>query len=142
MIPIRDYSDYMQTVADAIPAISDFFLVVQDNHAMDRLKDKPGIYLLAVVPNAQGRGDVGSISFNNSAYLFVLEKRRTDATAAKELDQYERTQDIIMQIRERIESDAENGCNPFTRLQAGSIQIDPEYNAFAGWNGWSMQFTF
>lgn len=142
MIPIRQFSNWMQSVKDEIPEIKEYFLVAQDNHAMDRLKDKPGIYLLAVIPNAQGRGTVGTTSFNNSTYLFVLEKRTTDATPSKELDQYERTQSIILRIRELLETYAEDGCNPFTRLESGSIQIDPEYNVFAGWNGWSMQFTF
>lgn len=142
MIQIRTYSNYLAGLVAAIDGLDGFHLVAEDSHAVDRLRDKRGVHLLAVIPNAQTGGKLEGYRDNNSGYLFVLEKRLADATAAKELDQYEKTQNILLAIRDRIIEAAEDNCEPFWRLQVSSIQIDPEYNVFAGWNGYSMLFTF
>lgn len=142
MIGIREYAIYMQQVVDEIPALKEMIMVAEDNHAINRLKDKPGMILAAVIPNSQGTGDVGMSSHRQTGYLFVIEKRSNDATQQKEIDQYGRTQDAMLAVRSKIEEDAENGCSPFTRLEISSIGIEPEFNIFGGWNGWSMLFTF
>lgn len=142
MIAIRRFSEYLQELVDGIDGLEKFHLVAEDNHAVNRLKDGTGVHLVAVIPNAQRAGVQGTGEDMNSTIFFVLEKRSRDADDAKELDQYEKTQDIILQIREKIEDDAEEGCWPFWRLETASIAIEPEYNVFGGWNGWSMLLEF
>jgi hypothetical protein len=142
MIKIRDFDSYFKQLVATLPAIEAHHLVAVDSHAVNRLKDKRGMHLILVIPNAQTTGDVGRPKDINTGMLFILEKAKIPSKYEDELDQYERTQNALLAIREAIFSSAEDHCYPFQYLQVPSVGIDPEYNVFGGWNGWSMVFTF
>jgi hypothetical protein len=143
MIGIKDFNALCAGWVAAIPGLDGHHLVAQDNHAIHSLKDERGIQLVAVIPSANASGrDPSSLVDEHSTYLFVIDKGWTDQQKDEQLDQYEKTQEIILAIREEILGSFEEGCGPFWRLQADSISIDPEFNIFGGWNGWSMLLSF
>ncbi|WP_162343227.1 hypothetical protein [Cyclobacterium salsum] len=143
MIGIKDFNALCAEWVATIPALEGHHLVAQDNHAINSLKDERGIQLVAVIPSANASGrDPSSLVDDHSTYLFVIDKGWTDQQKGEQLDQYEKTQEIILAIREEILESFEEGCGPFWRLQAESINIDPEFNIFGGWNGWSMLLSF
>ena len=143
MIGIKEYNSICQGWVDVIEGLDGHHLVAQDNHAVNSLKDERGVRLVAVIPSATASGsDPSSISDNHSILLFVINKGWTDQTRTEELDQYEKTQQIILAIRENILESFEEGCGPFWRLDSDNISIDPEFNIFGGWNGWSMSLLF
>ncbi|GHB44391.1 hypothetical protein [Mongoliitalea lutea] len=142
MIEIKRFASFLDELKTDVQGLEDYHLVAVDTHAVNRLKSKTGVQLVAVIPNAQRSGRVGASEDMNSSIFFVIEKANPSAARTAEIDQYDKTQQIIIEIRSIIEEAAEEGCWPFWRLEPGSITIDPEYNIFGGWNGWSMQFTF
>lgn len=142
MIKIRDFDAICRGWVNDIEALDGYVLVVEDGHATRKLRDRRGIWLVAVVPNSQSTGTPGMISETNSVMLWVVNKGWADKTDDEELNQYEKTQDIILDIREAVIANQEEGCGPFWQLQPSTITIDPDFNAFGGWNGWVMQFVF
>lgn len=143
MIGIKEFNILCLEWVATFPGLEGHHLVAQDNHAVNSLKDERGIQLVAVMPSANASGrDPSSLVDNHSTYLFVIDKGWTGQTKREQLDQYEKTQEIILGIRDEILGSFEDGCGHFWRLQADSITIDPEYNVFGGWNGWSMLLSF
>jgi hypothetical protein len=143
MISIIDYNSICKNWVDEIQELESHHLVAQDNHAVNALKDERGIQLVAVIPSTTASGsDPSSISDNHSALFFVLSKGWTGQTKVEELDQYEKTQAITLEIRSKVLESFEEGCGPFWQLSSENIPIDPEYNIFGGWNGWSMSLSF
>ncbi len=142
MIKIREFDKVLQDWVEAIDDLGGYHLVVEDGHATRKLGDKKGIRLLAVVPSAQSGGRPGMVVNNNTTMIWVIGKGWTSQTDEAELEQYERTQDIILQLREDMLERQADGCGVFARLEPASITIDPDYNCFGGWNGWVMQVVF
>ncbi|MEX2566634.1 MAG: hypothetical protein WD431_11875 [Cyclobacteriaceae bacterium] len=143
MIGIKDFNALCAEWVSTLPALEGHHLVAQDNHAIHSLKDERGIHLVAVIPSANASGrDPSSLVDDHTTYLFVISKGWTGQQKDEELDQYEQTQEIILSIRNEILESFEEGCGHFWRLQADSISIDPEFNIFGGWNGWSMLLSF
>src|SRR5690606_3981706 len=142
MIPIRKIDEICKAWVDSIDNLENYALVAEDNHATRKLGDRQGIQLLAVIPSFQGGGRPGMVSGTNAIMLWVISKGWTGQTDEEELSQYEQTQNIILQIRDAIIESQADGCGPFWRLEPGSITIDPDYNCFGGWNGWTMQLVF
>lgn len=142
MIRIRDFNALCQRWVESIDTLDGYSLVVEDGHATRKLGDKNGIQLLVVVPSAQSGGRPGQVVESQTVMLWVIDKNWTGQSDEEELQQYEKTQDIILRIREEIIESQGDGCSPFWRLEPSSITIDPDYNCFGGWNGWVMQFVF
>jgi len=143
MIGIREFNSICKKWVDDIEGLDGHYLVAQDNHAVNSLRDDRSIRLVAVIPSATASGsDPSSIKDEHSILLFVINKGWTDQTTAEELDQYEKTQQIILEVRQNILESFEDGCGPFWRLSSDNISIDPEFNIFGGWNGWSMSLLF
>jgi len=117
-------------------------LVAHDGHAVNKLKDHRGVWLLVVMPSKTYSGEPDAFKTTNTIILFVLEKDIADQTNLKELQQYQRTEDILQAIIDYIAEQQSEGCSPFDRFKPSSMTIDPEYREFGGWNGWSMTLSF
>lgn len=142
MIGIREFDNICKGWVHSIDGLEGHVLVAQDNHAVNALKDRVGVQLVAVIPSSNRDGRQNRGVDDNTTYLFIISKGWTGQTRDEELDQYETTQNIIISIREAIEEGNASGCGPFWRLQTSSFSVDPEFNIFGGWNGWSMLLTF
>lgn len=142
MIPIREYHTICQGFVDTIEGLEELHLVADDNQATKKLGSKTGIHLVAVIPSAERSGQPGRSIDNNVALFFVVQKPKASAKNEEELTLYENTQEIIQAISQLILERQENGCTVFFRLEPASIHIDPQYNIFGGFSGWSMNFVF
>lgn len=142
MIPIRDFHTICQELIDSIEGLDHFHLVADDNQATKKLGSQSGIHMVAVIPSAEGTGQPGRTIDNNVALFFVVQKPKASAKDEEELTLYEDTQIIMEGLKQELIQRQEDGCTVFFRLEPSSIQIDPVYNTFGGWSGWSMSLVF
>lgn len=117
-------------------------LIAHDGHAVNRLHDRQNIWLVVVMPSKSYSGKPDQFVPHDTLMLFVLEKDNAGQTAEKELDQYQRTEDVLLAIIAYIADQQSEGCSPFNEFDPSSITIDPEYREFGGWNGWSMTLSY
>lgn len=139
---IRTFDQHCRDLVAAIPQLDDYILVAQDNHAVNKLKDRQGIQLVAVIPSSSMGGSSTAHYDVQSTLFFVLAKASSGLTAEEELTMYEATQEAVLALREALTEDHTDGCGNWPRLQVDSLTIEPEYNAFGGWLGWSLIFSF
>lgn len=139
MLLISQLKNLCTEIIEAIPAIDGGFVVVIDeDNAMNKLANKPKTILVASAPSAQSMGQISS-SRNNSIVIFwILTKKNTK----DEIEQLEALQPIALQLQTYIHARAEEGCNLFNFLELDSLDIDPVYNQFGGYNGWSLVAVF
>jgi len=142
MIPIRDFNTICTELVAQIDELDHHHLVAQDNQAVKKLKDEKGIILVAVIPSADGYGTATANGDNHTSFFFVVTKPGNDNTPADELAAYEQTQLIVEQVKTKILERQEDGCSVFFRLVPSSFSIDPEFNIFGGFLGWSLSLTF
>jgi hypothetical protein len=142
MIKVKEYKATIDAYKTAIPGINHIVYVTQENQAINRVKDRRGVTLVVVLPSTDTSGKLGRQVDDTSCLFFIVEKCPPSLTEAQEFDLYERTQDITNALRHAIVDSAESGCSIFYRLSPDSIHIDPEYNIFGGFAGWSMVLVF
>jgi len=117
-------------------------LVAEDGHAVNKLKDHRDIWIIVVMPSTTYSGQSDQQIAHDTLMLFVLEKDVSGQTNEKELQQYQRTEDVLQATIDYISDQQSEGCSPFDRFDPASITIDPEYRIFGGWNGWSMTLSY
>jgi hypothetical protein len=139
---VIQFDQELQSLLTEIPVIKGYVRVVDDKQAANKLNDKRGIQLVAVLPSYSAEGRAGMKSDSYTTLFWVIEKGDPSQTEAKELDQYRRCEEAIHQLKDILIENQEDGCSPFWRLEIGSIVIEPEYNAFGGWNGYFMSVTY
>lgn len=127
---------------DAGHKVGGHLLVAHDGHAVNKLKDRQGIWLVVVMPQKTYTGHPDSYEQHNTIMLFILEKDIVDQTDDKELQQYQRLEDVLDAIIDYIAEEQSNGCSPFENFDPSTVTVDPEYREFTEWNGWSMTLTF
>ncbi|MEO9474138.1 MAG: hypothetical protein ABJG41_01345 [Cyclobacteriaceae bacterium] len=142
MIPVRDFNNLCTDLVTTITDLKEHILVAEDNHAVNRLTGKKDIILVAVIPSSDRAGRPSSSVDENTTFFFVVKKFTPSKNEAQELDQYEATQIVIEQVKDYILGKMEDGCHFLHRLEPSSIHIDPAYNIFGGFSGWSMSLTF
>ncbi|MFY0628578.1 MAG: hypothetical protein JXR07_19935 [Reichenbachiella sp.] len=142
MIKIKRYDAICADIVATIEGLEGYVRVVYENQATKKLGDRVGVQLVAVVPSASRTGANGRGVDNNVAYFFIMKKPSSDANNTNELNDQEQTQDITLAIRDYVEEKQESGCADFSRMDTSTVNIDPEFNAFGGWNGWSLTFIF
>lgn len=139
---VTTFNTKIQELMAEIPAIKGYARVVDDNQATKKLASRQGIQLVAVLPSYSAEGMAGRKADSWATLFWVIEKGDPSQSEAKELDQYRRCEEAIHQLKDLIIESEENGCSLFWRLEIASIVIEPEYNAFGGWNGYFMTLTF
>lgn len=113
-------------------------LVAEDSHAINKLKDRPNIWLVVVLPSKTYDGSEDSYTDRNTLMVFVLEKDIPDQPDDKEVGQYQRLENVFQWLIEYMAEQQALGCSPFDRFTPKSMTVDPEYRIFGGWNGWSL----
>lgn len=142
MISISTFNELCAEILQNVGGIKEHLLVAHEEHAVNKLKTKAGVILLAIFPSADREGGNDGGIDANSTWFFILEKLPTDQTNKKEIEQYEKLQEIILDVREFIEEQHSEGDTRLRSYKPGSCKIDPEYNEFGGYNGWSMSLVF
>ncbi|WP_288370324.1 hypothetical protein [uncultured Algoriphagus sp.] len=139
---VTTFNTKIQELIAEIPAIKGYARVVDDNQATKKLASRQGIQLVTVLPSYSAEGIAGRKADSWTTLFWVIEKGDPSQSEARELDQYRRCEEAIHQLKDLIIESEENGCSLFWRLEIASIVIEPEYNAFGGWNGYFMTLTF
>lgn len=142
MIKISEFNNICLDIRTAVPGIEDHLLVAHEEHAVNKLKDKIGVILLGIIPSADREGQANEGIDTNATWFFVLEKAPVDQDDTSEIEQYGKTQEIVLAVREYIEEAFADGDIRFRRYRPGNTKVDPEYREFGGWNGWSMSVVF
>lgn len=143
MIGIRDFNTICKNIMSEVEDIDDYILSPTEEYIVKKLKDQPGIILVAVIPSgesdSQGVDNYGDV---NTTYFFVIKKEDpTKTTKESELDDYEKTQNIIENIKFFLLKKKET-CEFLRGVNINSFHVDPEYRIFGGWCGWSLSFDF
>jgi hypothetical protein len=142
MIALSALQQEMQIIKSTVPGIDHLIRVVTEAQATARLRDADGVSLLYTLPAFQQEGDSAHPKKSHAIILWVVEKPGSDLTDEEELELYEKLQGIIVAIKEYIRISQEDGCSLWSDLDVRSINIDPEYNTFGGFNGWVMAINF
>ena len=139
MLLISQLKTLCSEIIEAIPGIDGGFVVVIDeDNAMNKLANKPKTILVASAPSAQSMGQISSARNNSVVIFWILTKKNTK----DEIDQLEALQPLALQLQTYIHAQAEECCNLFNFLEIDSLTIDPVYNEFGGFNGWSLMAVF
>lgn len=143
MIRIIDFNTLLTDMVADLPGVSGHVLVANEKHLVNRLGDKPGVWLGVTIPSADPETvNEDNVAENNIVWIFVVEKVDPGSMdATDELNHYQKIQDVVTAVKNwlRDEKLAGNEFLEFLNLQ--SIHTDPEYQ-FGGWNGWSINFNF
>lgn len=109
---------------------------------MRKLQDATGTILVGVIPSIEFSGTEDAYIANSACLFFFLKKERQGQSSDKELEQYAQTQDCLMKFKEWIFEDGKSLCKIFPNLKISSVSIDPEYNVFGKYLGWSIKFIY
>lgn len=142
MINLNDYKQFCENLQIKIGA-NRFVMVVQEEHLKKKLRDDPGVVLVAVFPSVLGKGSEDNTGDDNTVLVFVLEyTAKSGMTNDLEIESYERTRVMIDKIKTEIISQANKGDDLMQFLNRQSIVIEPEWNIAGSYNGWSITFNF
>lgn len=143
MVKLQDLKTLAEGIKNADGNISEVIFCVDDTQAVNKLKDKRGVVLIVLYPEAEANGQQDAAVDNNATWLFVLEKLKAGQKEAEEFAQMEKLQNIVLAARSFIDNNYHQpGFCFLRRYMPGSSSIIPEYNQFGGYNGWSMSLTF
>lgn len=144
MISLTNLKTYFEQMPVRIDNLKNFVLTPAESHVVKKLKDLTGISLIVTYPTASGDADnEDNIKFANTILLWVVYRpEESSVTAASELADYEKCQDIILEILSLMNADRQTGCHLMSRMLDNSVEINPEYNIFAGHNGWTTPVEF
>ncbi len=121
----------------------DVIVVIDDNHATERLQGKAGMQVVVSYPQLEMEGD--SSDHSRSTYtptIFVLEPSlNASSTPQREQEQYlailKRVNNIITTLRAAT-TDFENSKG-LNGMQLLSLSLVPVYKLFGGWCGWMVE---
>lgn len=136
------FKTIVQHLKDENHKVGGHILVAHEGHAVIQLKDKRDIQLVVVMPSTTFSGNDDTYVAHKTVILLALEKDIDDQNRDSELDQYQRTEDVLQAIIDYLDEQQSEGCTPWHNFDQSSAIIDPEYREFGGWNGWSMTFSY
>lgn len=139
---ITEFNNLCKTFCIVAGIKNEHVLVAIDDHATNKLKEHPGLNLVAVIPTFEMDGLIDQETETRSTMLFVLEKAYRGQTDVEELTQYQKCENAIKKIREYVSEQQSEGCSPFKNYEVKETIISPEYMIFSDYNGWSMTLVF
>lgn len=142
MIPIKTYENYGEGFL-ALNGIDSFCMVVSEKHLVKKLPKHDGIVMALVYPSFDSisTGSIDNDGKEIMGLLFVLKKVAPgNEDEVEELDTYAYLQTSLLSVENKLKEDYQNGHEVMQNLVVDSLHIDPEYQVFGGYNGWSMSF--
>ncbi|WP_312139504.1 hypothetical protein [Sphingobacterium sp.] len=140
MIRVKKFDDLCKTIVSNLE-IDGYVICSTDEQGTKKLKDKPGINLVAVYPNYSFSGEPDSYRDLHELLFYMVTRQKEGSSNETEISQYETTQDSIIKLKEFLfgENNYEhNLCQMFPNVHISSVNIIPEYNIFGGYLGWSL----
>ncbi len=140
MIRVKKFDEICQNIVQDI-GIKGYVICSTDEQGMKKLKDKAGVFLVAVYPNYSFSGEEDSYKDSHELLYYMVLRQIEGSSNETEINQYEETQEAIIKLKEYLfgERNAGNNfCKMFPDLNINSVNIIPEYNIFGGYLGWSM----
>lgn len=136
----------LTSVLTALKTACDFdhsMLVATENHIIKRLADKEGTVLAMTYPSVDdvSKG-IDNVADVDTIFLWAIEKiNPSDVDETSEPIHFEKMRLIISDIKDYLRDKKLEGCNILQYINENSFHIDPEYQIFGGWNGYSLSFT-
>lgn len=140
MIRVKKFDDLCKTIVSNLE-IDGYVICSTDEQGTKKLKDKPGINLVAVYPNYSFSGEADAYRDLHELLFYMVTRQKEGSSNETEISQYESTQDSIIKLKEFLfaENNYENNlCQMFPNIHISSVNIIPEYNIFGGYLGWSL----
>lgn len=140
MIRVKKFDDLCKTIVSNLE-INGYVICSTDEQGTKKLKDKPGINLVAVYPNYSFAGEADAYRNLHELLFYMVIRQKEGSSNETEISQYESTQDSIIELKEFLfgENNYEkNLCKMFPNIHISSVNIIPEYNIFGGYLGWSL----
>lgn len=140
MITVKKYNDICKQIVDVIE-VDGYVLASSEEQGMKKLKDKDGIRLVAVYPSYHFDGEPDTYKDMHEMLFYVVTRQIEGSDDDTELQQYSDAQEALLRLKEYLFGEDSQFCHLFPNLDIGSVLIDPEYNIFGGYIGWSMKFV-
>jgi len=143
MIFVTEFDQLCQDIVNAID-IKGYVLCSTEEQGMKKLKDKSGIQLVAVYPNYSFDGQIDTYKDNHEMLFFTVIRQSEGASDTVELRQYYDTQQAMIKLKQYLfgeDNGPNNFCRKFPNIDVSSVMIDPEYNIFGGYIGWSIKLV-
>lgn len=142
MITVKDFNQLCKDIVSSTN-IDGYVLVSTEEQAVNTLRDKEGIQLVAIYPTYSFSGSsADSAKPGNEFMFFMVLKPKLGAGYDVELEEYSDTQEAIIKFKDFIfEGNSNSPCRNFPEVDVNSVFIDPEFNVFGGFNGWSIKFA-
>lgn len=143
MIGVKKYDQMCQDIIQAIPEFKGYVITSTEEQTTKKIKDRPGIQLVAIYPAYRFIGDQDSYRVEHDILFFVILKPKEGAKYEVELQENADTQDALIKLKKFLfgEGDDLRRCKLLPHLNVNSVIIDPEYNIFGGFSGWSIKLT-
>ncbi|MGJ1419989.1 hypothetical protein ACR79T_10210 [Sphingobacterium spiritivorum] len=142
MIKIREYNQHCINIADAI-GLEGYIVASTEDQAMKKLQDKAGVWMVAVYPSYSFEGSsTDSYKPLHDVLFFIATKQEEGSSNETELNQYADTQEKMIQLRDYLFGAGDHNCITFPNVDVSSVMIEPEYNIFGGYIGWSIKLSF
>lgn len=141
MIRVHKLKEICETIVERV-GLDGYIMASSEEQSTKKLSDAPGLRLVAVYPAHYFDGSADTYTDKHEALFFIVTRQDEGASEEKEVQQYADTQDAIIRLKQYIfgEDQSTGYCQPFPHLEVESVTIDPEYNMFGGYIGWSIKF--
>lgn len=140
MITVKELKQLCTNIVPAI-AINGYVMASTYEQGMNKLKDKAGLILVGVYPAYNFDGNTDSDQARHEMLLFIVTHQKEGGTDEEEIEQYNATLEAMIRLKKYLLSNVEGHyCQLLPNIEVSSIQIDPEYNIFGGYLGYSIKF--
>lgn len=140
MIRVKAYNEICKQIVQ-VTGIDGYILSSTEEQGTRKLKDAAGVQLVAVYPSYGFEGDEDSYKSTHEMLFFMITRQRDGQSEESELEQYASTQDAMIKLKEFLFGENSSYCKLFPNVDASTVTIDPEYNIFGGYIGWSIKLV-
>lgn len=141
IITVTEFDTICKEIVPTI-GVKGYVIASTEEQGKKKLKDKDGLRLVAVYPEYTLSGEQDAAKTEHQLLFFAVIRDREGQSDASELKQYQDTQDAIIRLKEYLlGEDSELTCKLFPNAEVSSVEIEPEYNIFGGYLGWSLKIV-
>jgi len=142
MILLSKFEELAQTFKTLL-GLEEYFVTSTAEQTQNLLQDRSGTALVCVIPSTFFEGpNPDSAKSMEESIIYVVQKERDGQAHSNQLQQYKETQADIIKIKDKLFGTDEEECKTFPFIEIRTMMIDPEYNIFGGWIGYSIKFKF